>query len=112
MKKRFSSLSLSRQIFWLALLPISFLRLNFAFLPASTHSVRANELPQERELYRTLPGENQEGTILDATNPMDLMNRLRRATAMNNATSPADAVDEALRALDANNEGASLLKPD
>ncbi len=59
-----------------------------------------SELPQERELYNTLPGSNQKDTILDATNPMDLMNQLRRATAMDNATSPSDAIDQALRALE------------
>ncbi len=55
--------------------------------------------PQEREFYGNSPG-NKEGTILDATNPMDLMNRLRRATAMDNATSPSDAIDSALKALE------------
>ncbi len=35
--------------------------------------------------------------ILDATNPMDLMNRLRRATALDDATPPGDAVDAALQ---------------
>ena len=31
---------------------------------------------------------------------MDLLNRLRRATAMDNATTPSDAIDEALKALE------------
>ncbi len=70
------------------LLSISFL---FPFLGV------ASEFRQERELYETLPGDSDQGGILDATNPMDLMNRLRRATAMDNATNPADAVDEALK---------------
>ena len=63
-----------------------------------------SERPEERELFNTLPGNNSKGTILDATNPMDLMNRLRRATALDNATSPSDAVDEALKALESDEQ--------
>ena len=59
------------------------------------------ELPQERELYNTLPSNEQKRTILDATNPMDILNQLRRATAMDNATTPSDAIDAALKALEA-----------
>ena len=34
--------------------------------------------------------------ILDATNPMDLINRLRQSEAMRDATPPSDAIDAAL----------------
>ncbi len=74
--------------------------LSFASMPSRAQLNGVSELPQERELYNTLPGSQQKGTILDATNPMDLLNRLRRATAMDNATSPSDAIDEALKALE------------
>ena len=51
---------------------------------------------QERELdYGT--GTNRGGTVLDSANPIDLMNKLRKATAMDDATTPGDAVDAALR---------------
>ena len=77
----------------------------FSFNQAQSYS--ANELgglndvpPQGRDLYNTLPGENQKGGILDATNPLELMNRLRRATAMDDATSPSDAIDDALKELE------------
>lgn len=54
---------------------------------------------QQRELdYGT--GSPQGGSVLDATNPLDLMNRLRRATALDDATPPRDAVDAALRDFD------------
>ncbi len=54
-----------------------------------------NSPQQERELdYGTGP---QRNSVLDATNPIDLMNRLRRATAMDDATAPSDAIDAALR---------------
>jgi len=36
-------------------------------------------------------------SVLDATNPIELMNRLRRATALDDATPPGDAVDAAIR---------------
>jgi hypothetical protein len=51
---------------------------------------------QERELdYGT--GTNRGGSVLDSANPIDLMNKLRKATAMDDATTPGDAVDAALR---------------
>ena len=54
-----------------------------------------NSPQQERELdYGT---GSKGSSVLDATNPIDLMNRLRRATAMDDATPPGDAVDAALR---------------
>ncbi len=70
----------------------------------------ARELPQERDLYKTLPGESDQGTILDATNPMDLMNRLRRATAMDDATNPADTIEEALKAFEESQLNTPLKK--
>ncbi|MDA0718218.1 MAG: hypothetical protein O2839_08410 [Cyanobacteria bacterium] len=51
---------------------------------------------QERELdYGT--GTNRSGSLFDSANPIDLMNKLRRATAMDDATTPRDALDAALR---------------
>ena len=51
---------------------------------------------QQRELdYGT--GTNKGGSALDSANPIDLMNKLRKATSMDNATDPGDAVDAALR---------------
>ena len=51
---------------------------------------------EEREIYGDT---NNNGSVLDAANPMDLMNRIRRSTAMNDATPPSDAIDAALKAL-------------
>ncbi len=56
--------------------------------------------PEELELYETVPGQGKQKPILDATNPMELMNRLRAATALDNATSPSDAIDDALKAFE------------
>ena len=55
---------------------------------------------QQRDVFQTVPGQNDQESVLDATNPMDLMNRLRRANAMNDATPPSDAIDAALKALE------------
>ena len=54
----------------------------------------------DRDIYNTLPGESKKkGSVLDVTNPMELMRSLRQATSMNDATDPVDAIDEALREL-------------
>jgi hypothetical protein len=50
---------------------------------------------EQREL--DAGGGPSRSSVLDATNPIDLMNRIRRATAMDDATPPGDAVDAALR---------------
>jgi hypothetical protein len=51
---------------------------------------------QDRELnFGT--GPSKSGSILDSANPIDLMNRIRRGTAMDDATPPGDAIDAALR---------------
>ena len=56
--------------------------------------------PQQRDVFQTVPGQKNQESVLDATNPMELMNRLRRANAMNDATPPSDAIDAALKALE------------
>ena len=58
------------------------------------------ELPKEREIHNTFSRDQKNGSIIDATNPMDLINRLRQATALDNATRPSDAIDDALKALE------------
>ena len=65
----------------------------------------------DNEFYDTLPGGDKRTSILDATNPMELMNRLQRASAMNNATSPSDAIDQALKALDQNTSKINRIEP-
>jgi len=60
---------------------------------------------QEQQFYDYGPSSSGSGksggSILDSTNPMDLMNKLRKSTAMDEATSPGDAIDQALKALNA-----------
>lgn len=57
--------------------------------------------PQQQRVLDEDGGPGSGNNILDATNPIELMNRIRRATALDNATSPGDAVDAALRDLEA-----------
>ena len=69
------------------------------------------QTPVERDLYETSPGERNKNSIFDATNPMELMNILRRATAMDDATSPSDAVDQALSSFDFQEEDDLINSP-
>ena len=54
---------------------------------------------EKRDIYSTfdMEDQNDQGLPLD---PFNLMNRLRDAAAMEDATSPSDALDEALNAFD------------
>ena len=54
-------------------------------------------IDEKRDIYNTFDSENQneQGFPID---PFDLMNRLKQAGAMENATTPSDALDEALNA--------------
>ena len=56
-------------------------------------------LEEKRDIFGTFDTEDQndQGLPID---PFDLMNRLKQAEYMNNATTPSDALDEALNAFD------------
>ena len=56
---------------------------------------------EEREIYGNGAQGADGDSILDATNPMDLINRLRQSGMMDDATPPSDAVDAALKAFEA-----------
>ena len=51
---------------------------------------------EERQLYN--PGSSGGDSILDSTNPMDLINRIRQVGSLDDATPPSDAIDAALKA--------------
>ena len=38
--------------------------------------------------------------IRDSTNPFEIVDRIRRATSMNEATKPSEAIDDALKTFD------------
>ena len=58
---------------------------------------------QERQLYDYGPGKSGSGSgsIIDSTNPLDLLNKLKRSTALDDATPPSSAIDQALKDFDA-----------
>ena len=65
---------------------------------------------QERELdYGT--GTNRGGSALDSTNPWELMNKLRKATSLDDATQPGDAVDAALKDFDSQSSSPAKASP-
>ena len=71
---------------------------------SSSRTTRISEVKnystdEKRDIYSTFDTEDQidQGLPID---PFDLMNRLKQAGSMNNATTPSDALDEALNAFD------------
>ena len=71
---------------------------------SSSRTIRISEVKnystdEKRDIYSTFDTEDQidQGLPID---PFDLMNRLKQAGAMNNATTPSEALDEALNAFD------------
>ena len=61
--------------------------------------VKNYSINNDRDIYSSFDIEDQkdQGLPID---PIDLMNRLKQAGTMNNATTPSDALDEALNAFD------------
>jgi len=56
--------------------------------------------PMERQVYDG-SGKSGGSGILDSANPLDLLNKLRRGSAMDDATPPGSAIDQALKDFDA-----------
>ncbi len=84
--------------------PLILVALALLSLPASTVAASAQssfgQSVQEQQIYDNSPTGRQQSGLLQTGNPIELMNKLRRSSAMDNATTPGDAVDQALRALD------------
>jgi len=69
---------------------------------------------QDRQLFGTGAGGGGLGSNssgLDINNPIDLINRIRRSTALDDATPPASAVDQALRELEGPAAGGKPAQP-
>ena len=71
---------------------------------STSRTIRISEVKnystdEKRDIYSTFDTEDQidQGLPID---PFELMNRLKQVGAMNNATTPSDALDEALNAFD------------
>ena len=94
---------------WPVVLPglglVSCLCLGALLAPGSARADYATgQSKQEQQFYDYGPSSGSGkggGSILDSANPMDLMNKLRKSTAMDEATPPGDAIDQALKALNA-----------
>ena len=84
---------------------VSCLCLGALLAPGSARADYATgQSKQEQQFYDYGPSSGSGkggGSILDSANPMDLMNKLRKSTAMDEATPPGDAIDQALKALNA-----------
>ena len=69
----------------------------------------------ERQFYDYGPSTTSSGSsgssLLNTANPMDLMNKLRRSTALDDATSPSSAVDQALKDLEASSAASAPRGP-
>ena len=63
--------------------------------------------PQDRQIFGNGSGSGSavgpagSSSGIDINNPIDLINKIRRSTALDDATPPASAVDQALKALEA-----------
>jgi hypothetical protein len=64
--------------------------------------------PMEQQMYNYDPGSGSRpggsAAGLNPANPLDLINKIRKGSAMDDATPPGDAVDQALKALEAQNQ--------
>ena len=58
----------------------------------------------EIEINRSINYEEEDNLDLP-TNPFEIVDRLRRANSMNDATKPSDAIDDAIKSFDMINEG-------
>ena len=63
----------------------------------------SNEL-SEMEINRTINLDDEDNLDFP-TNPFEIVDRLRRANNMNDATKPSDAIDDAIKSFDMINEG-------
>ena len=94
---------ISVQLFFacMFLTPVFFKIGRGAFFPKldKISELKNYSIDEKRDIYKTFDTEaqNDKGFPID---PFDLMNRLKRAGAMNDATTPSDALDDALNAFD------------
>ena len=79
---------------------------------ARAQTTNTNLAPETNVFDRGGGGTSRQGgSLLDSTNPIDLMNKLRRSAAMDDATDPGDAIDAALRQLDSQSAAPSPASP-
>ena len=71
----------------------------------------AYQTPEERSMYDDTPGGDSPTPLFDPMNPMGLMHLLRKATAMDEATPPSDAIDQALQSFESQESNLETSPP-
>ena len=111
----FSSPRMARALALLAPLPLA---LASSLAPAAAQQGYGQTLgtsPMEQQMYNYNPsGGSQPGSGssgLNPANPLDLINKIRKGNALNDATPPGDAVDRALRELETQSGPKPATKP-
>tara|TARA_Y100001968_G_C19212808_1_gene645638 strand:+ start:287 stop:607 length:321 start_codon:yes stop_codon:yes gene_type:complete len=80
--------------------------LNLAQIHQASYALPSDE---KLEIYKSLDDENSRDSSLPS-NPMELMNLIQRSSAMDDATPPSDAIDQALQLFDEQSEDDSSIK--
>ena len=95
----FTNVQLLRAFAWLTPILIISGQVIFSSRITKLSEVKNFSTDEKRDIYSSFDTEDQidQGLPID---PFDLMNRLKRAEAMDNATTPSDALDEAINAFD------------
>ena len=83
----------------LLIFPLSLLYGNTLFSPNPDQLAEVPSPLGQRDIHKNLENDKDQDSILP-TNPMELINIWRKSTAMEDATSPGDAIDQALKAFD------------
>ena len=96
-KVRFIPSQLFLTLFFLVSFVISAGKVGFFSRVEKISELKNYSNDEKKDIHSTFDREeqNDQGLPID---PFDLMNRLKKAGSMNNATTPSDALDEALNA--------------
>ena len=91
-KKQLKSIFIKyNQLIYLCVLPICFI--------SYKSTAQENYKLDEMEINR-ISNLNDEDNLNFPTNPFEIVDMLRRANSMNDATKPSDAIDEAIKSFD------------
>ena len=74
------------------------------FLISYQSIAQENYKLSEMEINRTINVDDEDNLDFP-TNPFEIVDMLRRANSMNDATKPSDAIDDAIKSFDMINEG-------
>ena len=96
-KKQSKSISNKyKNLFYLLISPIFFI--SYQSIAQENYNL------SEMEIDRTINLDDEDNLDFP-TNPFEIVDRLRRANSMNDATKPSDAIDDAIKSFDMINEG-------